>query len=65
MKGDYLSPSTGAGLRPIHDSSTGPMKHGEIVNPPRMAEYGGFRKLNPIGYFKNIMRLRKPGAVEK
>lgn len=63
MKGDYLSPNTGAGLRPTpgKDSSTGPAKHGEIVNPPRMSEFGGWRKLNPIGYFRNNMRLKKPG----
>jgi hypothetical protein len=64
MKGDWLSPKTGAGLRPTpgKDSSTGPMKHGEIINPPRMAEFGGLRKLNPIGYFKNMMTLKKPGS---
>ena len=64
MKGDWLSPNTGSGLRPTpgKDSSTGPMKHGEILNPPRLAEYGGFRKLNPIGYFKNKMALKKPGS---
>lgn len=63
MKGEYLSPNVGAGLRPTpgKDSSTGPQKHGEILNPPRMAEFGGMRKLNPIGYFRNKMTLKKPG----
>lgn len=64
MKNDYLAPSTGSGMRPSpgHDSSTGPMKHGEMVNPPRMAEFGGMRKLNALGFFKNMMRIKKPGG---
>jgi hypothetical protein len=64
MKGDWLSPNTGAGLRPTpgKDSSTGPQKHGEILNPPRLTEFGGMRKLNIIGYFRNQMKLKKPGS---
>ena len=64
MKEDWLNPNIGAGLRPTpgKDSSTGPAKHGEIINPPRLSEFGGWRKLNPIGYFKNKMSLKKPGS---
>jgi hypothetical protein len=67
MKDDYLSPNTGPGLRPTpaQDSSIGPMQHGRIVNPPRMAVFGGLVKLSPVGFFKNIMRIRRPGGYEK
>lgn len=64
MKGDYLQPNIGAGLRttPGKDGSTGPAKHGEILNPPRLSVFGGMAKLNPIGYFRNKMTLKKPGS---
>ena len=64
MKDDWLNPNIGAGLRttPGKDSSVGPMRHGEIINPPRMAVYGGLVKLGPIGYFKNMFKLKKSGS---
>ena len=63
---DYLSPMTGPGLRPAVVRGTGPSPHGRVVNPPRMAAFGGFTSPNVSGGpSTNMMGIRKPGSSEK
>jgi hypothetical protein len=61
MARDYLAPSTGPGLRAPFNNSTGPDKHGQVVNPPRMAIYGGFTNTRKGDMAINKLNIRKPG----
>ena len=60
MARDYLSPSQGAGLRPLKNSTT-PEQHGEMKNPPRMAAWGGFTNGSKAKLGLNQMNIKKPG----
>ena len=57
---DYLSPSQGAGLRPLRNS-TGPERHGEMVNPPRMAKMGGFTRGSKAQLQEGKLKVKRPG----
>lgn len=60
MSKDYLSPSTGAGLRKLKNSTT-PEQNGEMKNPPRMAAWGGFTTGSKSQLQNNKITLRRPG----
>ena len=56
----YLAPKE-AGFR--HPTNLAQM-NGNIFNPPRMEQLGGMDKLKePRGYYKNGLRLQKPGQT--
>lgn len=56
---DYLKPRVG-GIRSPTDNN---QNNGKIVNPPRMAQIGGWDKQNDRkGHFKNDKVIRKPGG---
>lgn len=67
MARDLYAPNTGAGLRPAVVRGTGPSQHGRVINPPRMAAFGGFNSPNiKDGPRKSDMiGIRKPGGFEK
>lgn len=60
MGKDYLSPSQGAGLRPLKNS-TEPEQHGEMKNPPRMAAWGGFTNASKSQLSRNKITIKRPG----
>ena len=61
MARGYLSPNTGPGLRSPTTNSTGPDRHGQVVNPPRMARYGGLNNTRKLSSLTNAPTLRRPG----
>ena len=60
-KRDYLSPNTGSGLRAPYNNSTGPDRHGQMINPPRMAIWGGFTNTSKGGLSQNRLSIKRPG----
>jgi len=61
MARDYLAPNTGQGVRAPYNNSTGPDRNGQMVNPPRMATFGGFNSTSKGGFAMNRLNIRKPG----
>lgn len=57
----YLAPNTGAGLRNPTSNSTGPDRHGQAVNPPRMAKFGGFTSTRKAASLTSAPSIRRPG----
>lgn len=62
MSRDLYSPNVGPGLRPAVVRGTGPSQHGRVINPPRMAAFGGFRSPNVSGGpVSNTLGVKPPG----
>ena len=49
---------------PIRQPTDNKKKHGDIVNPPRMAQLGGLSSTGKVSGLKNDMRLRKPNDTK-
>lgn len=58
---EFLSPNIGSGLRPAYNNSTGPDRHGQMLNPPRMQIFGGFTNTSRPGLKSGFLPIRKPG----
>ena len=61
MSREYLHPNTGPGPRAPWSNSTGPDRHGQMVNPPRMIIFGGFTSVRKGGMTSSALPIRRPG----
>jgi len=61
MAGNKLfNPSDSLSIRGPLDNGK---QHGNVENPPRMAEFGGLDSTSKAGIHKNMMSIRPPGST--